>query len=156
MIKYISPQGLEKLKKELQERKTAQRQEIALRLEEAKSLGDLSENAEYQSAKEAQAFNEGRVYELENILKGAEVIKSSKREPKEVGIGATVEIKSVSIKTAQNQTFMIVGSHEADPIEGRISNESPLGKAFLGRQKGDITEVETPKGKMKYKIVGIK
>ncbi len=154
-MKYISPEGLEKLKKELKDRQTTKRQEIARRLDEAKSLGDLSENAEYTSAKEAQSFNEGKIMELDTIIKESAVLKPARKGQKRVKVGAVIEVKMMS-NGSSKQTFMIVGSQEADPMEGKISNESPLGKAFLDREIGDIIEVETPKGKVKYKIMGIK
>lgn len=148
-MQYISSEGLEQLKKELEEFKQ-KRQEIAKRLEEAKALGDLSENAEYQEAREDQAFNEGKIVELEQTLKEAVVI--SKNVKKDiVRVGATVKVKSDN----GTQTFNIVGSEEANPIEGKISNESPLGKSFLGRRAGEAIEAETPRGKIKYKILGI-
>jgi transcription elongation factor GreA len=154
-MKYISPEGLKKLKEELEERRTIKRQEIAGRLEEAKALGDLSENTEYTAAKEAQAFNEGRILELEQIIKESALIKPTRKGQKKVRIGSLVETKLMSGRSSNKQVFAIVGSHEADPAQGKISNESPLGKAFLDRQVGDIIEIETPKGKAKYKIVSI-
>jgi transcription elongation factor GreA len=154
-VKYISSEGLEKLKKELKERQAATRQEIAQRLDEAKSLGDLSENAEYTAAKEAQAFNEGRILELKKIIKEAALIKPSRIGQKEVKIGTMVEVKLMNGRSATKQVFRIVGSQEANPGQGKISNESPLGQAFLDRQVGDIIEIETPKGKVRYKIVSI-
>ncbi len=163
-MKYISPEGLEKLKKELEERRTVKRQEIAQRLEEAKSLGDLSENTEYAAAKEAQAFNEGRILDLEEIIREATLIKPRGKEKlgeqREVQLGSVIEVKLMSGHfpkgTPGRQTFIIVGSQEVDPAQGKISNESPLGQAFLGHRIGDIIELETPKGKVKYKIVNIK
>jgi len=155
-MKYISPEGLKKLEKELKDCQTIKRQEIANRLEEAKLLGDLSENAEYSSAKEAQSFNEGRIFELEKIIKESVLIKPSRKGQKKINIGTTFEVKLMSSNLSKKQVFTIVGFHEADPINGKISNESPLGKAFLGNQIGDIIEAETPKGKIKYKIVSIK
>jgi transcription elongation factor GreA len=153
-MKYITPEGLEKLKKELQERKTIKRQEIAKRLREAKALGDLAENTEYTAVKEIQAFNEGRILELEDMIRNAVVIKPDKKKGsrKKVTIGSVVEVRSGQRK----QSFAIVGSQEAQPSQGRISNESPLGQAFLGHQVGDIIEAETPGGKVKYKIVNIR
>lgn len=148
-MQYISQEGLEQLKRELEEFKQ-KRHEIAKRLEEAKALGDLSENAEYQEAREDQAFNEGKIVELEQTLKEAVVI--SKNVKKDiVRVGATVKVKSDN----GTQTFYIVGSEEANPIEGKISNESPLGKSFLGRRAGEAIEAETPRGKMKYTIKSI-
>jgi len=155
-MKYISPEGLKKLKEELEECKTIKRQEIATRLEEAKSLGDLSENAEYSSAKEAQSFNEGRIFELEKIIKESILIKPGRKGQKKISIGTVFEVKLINGSPSKKQVFTIVGFQEADPINGKISNESPLGKAFLGNQIGDIIEVETPKKKNKYKIMGIK
>ena len=154
-MKYISPEGLEKIKEELKERQTVMRQEIARRLDEAKSLGDLSENAEYSSAKEAQSFNEGRILELNNIIKESTILKPAKKGQKKIRMGAVIEVKMMN-NSSSKQVFMIVGSQEADPNQGKISNESPLGHAFLDREIGDIIEVETPKGKVKYKIMGIK
>ena len=148
-MQYISQEGLEQLKKELEDLKK-RRQEIARRLEEAKALGDMSENAEYQEAREDQAFNEGKIVELEQTIKDA-VIISKNRKNDMVRVGSIVEVKSDNGK----QKFNIVGSEEANPIEGRISNESPLGRCFLNKKKGDEVIAETPKGKVRYKIVGI-
>ena len=161
VMKYITPEGLKKLKKELEERKTIKRQEIAQRLEEAKDLGDLSENTEYATAKDAQAFNEGRILELEEIIRKAALIRPSRKKQKIVEIGSVIEARLIeggAVKGlfTKRQTFIIVGSHEAEPSQGKISNESPLGQAFFGHQVGDIIEVETPKGKVKYKITNIK
>ena len=148
-MQYISQEGLEQLKAELIELKQ-KRHEIAKRLEEAKALGDLSENAEYQDAKEHQAFNEGKIAELEQMIRDAVVInKTGKKDI--VRIGSVVNVKI----NGEKQTFHIVGSEEADPIGGKISNESPLGKAFLGRKAGEIVEAETPRGKVTYKIKSI-
>lgn len=150
MPQYLSLEGLEQHKKELEELKL-KRQEIAQRLEEAKALGDLSENQEYIAAKEAQAFNEGKILELEQLLREAVVIDKDKKISL-VQIGSTVEVKS----NGKAQTFTIVGSEEANPSAGKISNESPLGKAFLGRKIGETVEAETPGGKVSYKITSIK
>jgi len=166
-MKYITPEGLQKLKEELVERKTTKRQEIAQRLEEAKALGDLTENTEYATAKEAQAFNEGRILELEEMIRNAVVVSQKSRQTKKVQIGSVVEVKLINQKQSRlsallkgdkstKKVFTIVGSHEAHPTEGKISNESPLGQAFLNHQVGDIIEAETPKGKVRYKIVSIK
>ncbi|MBI4837268.1 MAG: transcription elongation factor GreA [Candidatus Portnoybacteria bacterium] len=148
-MQYISREGLEELKAEIKQHLKT-RQEIAKSLEEAKGQGDLSENAEYAEAKENQAFNEGRIMELEQMIKNAVVISKTRKDDK-VSVGAVVKAKS------GNETFHfhIVGSEEADPAKGKISNESPLGKALLGRKAGEIVEAETPRGKVKYKIVGI-
>ncbi len=152
-MKYISPEGLKKIKEELKERETTKRQEIAQRLEEAKTLGDLSENTEYSAAKEAQAFNEGRILELKEIIKKATLIKPGKKNRKKVQMGSIIKVKLLGGKC---QSFTIVGSQEAEPGRGKISNESPLGQAFLEHQVGDIIEAETPKKKVKYRIVAIR
>ena len=147
---YLSPEGIENLKKELLELKTKKRQEIAKRLQEAKDLGDLSENAEYFEAKEAQSLNENRVGELEELLKNAVVIKTPGAE-NIVSVGSTVEVKSGN----NMEIFKIVGSAEAKPQEGKISNESPLGRSFLNKKVGDEFDVKTPGGVVKYKIIKI-
>ena len=147
---YLSQEGIETLKKELQKLKTKKRQEITKRLQEAKDLGDLSENAEYFEAKEAQSFNENRIVELEKLLKNAVVIETSSKEDI-VRVGSTIEVKSNN----GAEIFNIVGSAEAEPQERKISNESPLGRAFLGRKIGDEIEVKTPGGITKYKIIKI-
>ena len=147
---YLSPGGIEKIKSELQELKTKKRQEIARRLQEAKDLGDLSENAEYFEAKEAQSLNENRITELEDLLKNAVIIKTSDAEDI-VKIGSTIEVQINN----NTEIFLIVGSAEAKPQEGKISNESPLGRAFLNKKIGDEVEVKTPGGVVKYKIIKI-
>jgi len=149
MPQYISREGFQEHQKELEDLKI-KRQEIALRLEEAKALGDLSENQEYISAREAQAFNEGRILEMEQLLKDAAIIDKVKK-CSIVQIGCTMTVKY----NGSEKKFTIVGSEEASPAIGKISNESPLGKAFLGRKAGESVEVETPGGKVKYHIVSI-
>ncbi|MFY9462077.1 MAG: transcription elongation factor GreA [Candidatus Sungiibacteriota bacterium] len=150
MSEYLSPQGLEKLKRELEELKTVERREIAARLEAAKALGDLSENAEYQEAKEAQSLNESQIAEHEEMLRNAVVIKKP-TDLNIVQVGATIDVES----DLGQETFTIVGSEEASPLEGKISNESPLGKAFLGHKVGEPIEIKTPGGMVKYKILKI-
>ena len=153
MPKYVSAQRLEELKQELEELKNVKRKEIARRIEEAKSLGDLSENAEYMEAREEQAFNEGRIKELEELVREAVLIEENKRRAKtSVSVGDTVEVEN----SGKSQTFTIVGSNEADPLNNKISNESPLGRAFLGRIPGEKIKVNTPSGQFEYKIVRIK
>lgn len=149
MFNYISKEGLDKLRDELTQRKE-RRHEIAKRLEEAKALGDLSENTEYMEAREEQAFNEGRIMELENLLRSAVLIKKNKNSGL-VTVGSTIEVESLQGR----QVFTIVGFRELDPVHGRISNESPLGRSFLNHYVGDIIEVETPKRRLKYKILKI-
>ncbi|MDP1629132.1 MAG: transcription elongation factor GreA [bacterium] len=147
---YISKEGLVELKKELQYLKIEKRQEISQRLQEAKTFGDLSENAEYQEAKEAQSATERRIIELEEIIKNSRIIEKPTKK-NIVLVGATVEVKF----DGEKREFTIVGSEEADPASGKISNESPLGKAFLDRKVGEEVDVRTPKGNVKYKILRI-
>lgn len=135
------------MKRELDELKTVRRREIAARLEAAKALGDLSENAEYQEAKEAQSLNEVNIQELEEMLRDVVVIQKPS-DATAVQIGSIIEVESVRGR----ETFTIVGSEEADPINGKISNESPMGQAFLGAAVGDTVEIKTPGGNGKYKI----
>ena len=146
---YFSPEGLEKLKKELEDRKYVLRKDIAGRISEARDLGDLAENAEFTEAKEMQGFNEGRIEELENIIKNAQLISHSSGLL--VDVGSTVKAKS----PGGEHTFTIVGASESNPVQGFISNESPLGKSFLGQKKGSEIEVTTPRGIVKYKILEV-
>jgi len=147
---YISQEGLEKLKNELDELKNVKRKEIIERIERAKEMGDLSENAEYADAKEEQAFTEGRILELEEMINNAVIIKKGEKTGI-VDIGSTIKVKF----NGEEKEFTIVGSEEADPLRGIISNESPLGRAFLGKRVGDEVEVVVPKGIIKYKIIEI-
>ncbi|MDD5567315.1 MAG: transcription elongation factor GreA [Patescibacteria group bacterium] len=151
---YITQEGYERLKKELEDLKNNKRKEIANRIQEAKELGDLSENAEYAEAKNEQAFIEGRVIQLENLLKNVTIIESNKTPLNKniVQVGSVIELKTGN----RNQTYTIVGSNEADPESGKISNESPLGQAFLGRKIGEQVEVAIPAGKVTYTITNIK
>ncbi len=151
---YLTAEAYKKLKEELEYLRKVKRKEIAQRVQEAKELGDLSENADYQKAKEDQAALESRIIELEEFLKRAVIIQPKKTD--RVEIGSIIEVENLSQSTSKKQVFTIVGSHEAQPLEGRISNESPLGKAFLGKKVGEIVDVETPKGKVQYKILKIK
>jgi len=146
----ISQEGYDKLQEELNLLSVVRRKEIAERIERAKDLGDLSENAEYSEAKDAQALNEGRVLELANTLKNVTVVDSGTSSG-EVSMGSKVTVKSDS----GEKQYTIVSFNEADPLNGKISNESPLGVAFLHHGKGDQVEVETPRGVMKYKIMKI-
>jgi len=151
MKKYLTPEGLEKLKKELNYLKESKRKEIAERLKHTVSFGDLSENAAYQEAKEAQAFLEGRILELEEIIRSAKVSKNKKNG--QVEVGSQVLIRSNYDK--QMLKFKIVGAPEANPLEGKISYESPLGKALFGKHKGAVIKVKTPEGKIQYQILEI-
>lgn len=147
---YVTKEGLEKLKLELKELKTSKRKEIASRIQEAKELGDLSENAEYAEAKTEQAFIEGRIIEIENLLKNATVIGG------ETGKGVVQVGSAVTFNGPDGERkYTIVGSNEANPAQGLISNESPLGQAFLGSKVGDKVEVRLPKGAVHYVVKSI-
>lgn len=148
---YISRTGLEELKKELQELKTVKRHEIAKRLQEATELGDLSENSEYLAAKEAQEALERRIAELEEAIKNAVVIEDEMGMRGVIRVGSTVMIEQNGSKV----TYRIGGSREAKPAEGRISNESPLGRALIGRQVGETVTLETPGGTRIIKILSV-
>jgi len=147
---YLSKDGLEQIRQELDELVNVRRAEIAARIHEAKEHGDITENAEYEDAKNEQAFVEGRIQALSALVKNAVVIEEN-HSSTHVQIGSTVTISSKDGK----ESFMIVGSAEASPAEGRISNESPVGRALLGRKKGDEITVSVPAGDSKYKILSI-
>jgi len=152
----VTKEGLKKLQDELDELKTVRRKEVAVRLKEAISYGDLSENSEYQEAKNEQAFTEGRILELEQMIKSAIIIseKKSDAKSKDVQIGATVTVRN---KTEGDEplAYTIVGSTEADPSAQKISNESPVGKALLGKMKGDVVDIVTPGGNVKYEVIKV-
>ncbi|MBU2566966.1 transcription elongation factor GreA [Patescibacteria group bacterium] len=150
-IYYLSQEGLEKLQAELKDLKTIKVREISDRIESAKALGDLKENAEYHSAKDEMGFVQGRIREIEEMMKNVKIIEE-RSGGDTVRIGSSIEVESVNGK----RTFKIVGSEEANPVEGLISNESPMGRAFLGHAKGDEVEVETPGGLVVYAINVIK
>ncbi len=148
---FITADGLQKLRDELHQLKTVKRREIAQRIQEAKELGDLSENAEYVEAKNEQSFVEGRVAELETVVKNAVIIQDVKNA-EQIRVGSEVTAISDGIKL----TYLIVGSNESDPTNGRISNESPLGQAFIGKKVGDTVEIEAPRGKRLFSVTAIK
>ena len=147
---YISRDGLEKLRVELEEMVARRRPEVAQRIHDAKEHGDLSENAEYEDAKNEQAFVEGRIQTLEALIKNATIIDEH-HSIDHVQIGSTVTVTSPD----GEDRFTIVGSTEARPTEGRISNESPVGRALLGRKKGEVVSVRIPAGDISYTIVAI-
>lgn len=148
---YFSEEGLAKLKRELEDRKVKVRQEIAQRLEHAKSLGDLSENSEYQEAKESQMLNESTIAELEDTLRRSVLVhKSISGDIVEIGSSVTVEAKG-----GAKLSFKIVGANEAAPLENKISHESPMGHALIGHKKGDVVQAQTPRGAVEYKIVEV-
>ncbi|HLD21781.1 MAG TPA: transcription elongation factor GreA [Patescibacteria group bacterium] len=148
---FITKEGLKKIEEELFELKTVKRKEIADRIREAKELGDLSENAEYTEAKDEQAITETRILDLEQKIKNAQVI-THKKNKHIVQVGSTVTVIG-TLKT--EATYTLVGSSEANPSKNFISNESPLGKAFLGKKTGDTAVVQTPRGEMSYQIKSI-
>ncbi len=149
----LTAKGLQKLQEELENLQTTGRKEVADRLNEAISYGDLSENAEYDEAKNQQAFLEARILELEDQIKNAEIIDESKAKTGVVQIGSTVTLKIEGEKEAHE--YAIVGSTEADPIMHKISNESPVGEAIIGKKVKDIVDVKAPGGTFKYEIVKV-
>jgi transcription elongation factor GreA len=150
----ITPEGLEKLKEEIEFLSTTKRREVAARIKEAREFGDISENAEYDDAKNEQALLEARIAQLEEKLRRATVIDEKALSTDEVGFGSVVHVKDQ--KSGDSQKFQIVGSTEANPLEHKLSNESPIGKALIGRKRNDIVEVEVPRGpKKKLKITKI-
>jgi transcription elongation factor GreA len=152
MDKYLTKEGLEKLKQELDHLKKEERIKIAEELKEAISFGDLSENAAYDEAKENQAFLEGKIAELEKLINNAKVIEESNGNQGWVKVGSYVTVDDGKEKIE----YQIVGEEEANPIKKRISFKSPLGQALMEKPKGAVVEVKTLKGAIKYKIVSIK
>ena len=150
----LTAEGLEKLEQELDELKIVHRKEVNDRIRQAKEYGDLSENAEYEDAKQEQAFIEGRILKLEAMIRNARIIDESEYAADEVHLGATVKVRDM--KKNELYEFSIVGSAEADPTNRRISNESPLGRALIGHKKNTVVDVTTPRGVVKYKIEAIK
>jgi len=151
----VTREGLKKLQEELELLKTVRRQEVAQRLKEAISYGDLSENSEYEEAKNEQAFVEGRILELERKIKNAKIITDKKLlHGKVIEIGSTVTVRNKTTRE-EPESFTIVGATEADPIEKKISNESPLGRAFLGKKKDETVEVIAPGGTFRYEILKV-
>jgi transcription elongation factor GreA len=152
--KFLTKEGFQKLQDELEHLRTVKRQEVADRLHEAMEGGELIENAEYEAAKNEQAFVEGRIQELETLLASARVIEEEKNRPVDmVEIGLTVTIQEQGYDA---ESYTIVGAAEANPREGKISNESPIGKAILNHAVGETVHVETPDGTYKVKIIKVK
>lgn len=149
----ITDEGLKRLEKELEELKTVKRKEIAERIKNALTYGDLNENSEYDEAKNEQAIIERRINEIENQLKNVKVLDESELNTEIVHIGSRVRVKNLD--TGEEETYHMVGSTEANPLMGRISNESPVGREMLTRTKGDVFEVEVPDGIIKYEILEI-
>jgi transcription elongation factor GreA len=146
--------GKEKLEQELEYLKSVKRKEVVERIKIARSFGDLSENSEYDSAKEEQAFVEGRITTLENMIRNAKIIQEEEMAGDIVGLGRSVTF--VELPDGDEETYTIVGSAEADPFEGKISNDSPIAKSLIGRTVGDEVTVQTPGGEMNVRIVSIK
>jgi transcription elongation factor GreA len=149
--KYLTSEKFKELEKELETLRTVKRKEVAQSLEYARSLGDLSENAEYQEARELQATIEDRIMTLENTLKTAEIVREMHGDI--VSMGSFVSVEKQGAKGAQK--FKIVGSDEVNTVEGKISNMSPLGSVLIGKRKGETVSVKTPKGVASYKIVSV-
>lgn len=149
----LTYEGLQKLENELHDLKVVQRKEVAEKLKEARAQGDLSENAEYDAAKDEQRDIEARIEDIEAILKNAEVVLEDEVDSKKIGVGSKVKILDKELK--EEMEYKIVGSAEANSLKGKISNESPVGRALIGAKKGDTIEVETKAGVLKYKVLEI-
>lgn len=147
-------EGLKKLEDELEFLKTVKRKEITEKIKVALGYGDLSENSEYDEAKNDQAFTEGRIIQLENMLKNAQVVDESEIPSDTVSVGAVVKVKDYDFD--EEVEYTIVGSAEADPMNFKISNESPVGEALLGKRIGDVVEVTVPEGISKFEVLGIR
>jgi len=150
---FLTPEGLRKLEEELDHLKAVKRKEVAERIKQAKDFGDLSENSEYEDAKNEQAFVEGRILTLEAMLRSVRVIDNHDARSDVVTIGSTVRVTD---ETGEDVTYTIVGSAEADPINDKISNESPVGRALLGKRKGQAVTVQVPAGTIRYTVKAIK
>ncbi len=148
---YLTAEGLEEIKKELEVLKLEKRPEIIQALKDARALGDLSENAEYDAARNEQAIVEARILELEQMIEKAVVIKEVNKEVVSIGTKVTIEY----VEDGEQEDYSIVGSKEADPFANKISNESPIAKAIMGMRVGDVVSVESPNGKYDVKIVQI-
>ena len=149
----LSAERLEELKKELTYLKTVKEKEVADLIKEARSFGDLSENSEYDEAKNEQGKLYSRIAEVENILANYVVIEENTDDTDVVGMGSKITVKDVA--TGEEESYQVVGSQEADPMNGRISEESPFGKALLGKAIGDVAVVEAPAGNIEYQVVAI-
>ena len=147
----LTYEGLKRLEDELQDLKVVKRKEVAQKIKEAREQGDLSENAEYDAAKDEQRDIEARIEEIEKILKNAEVVVEDEVDSDKINVGCKVDVYDVEFE--EEIEFQIVGSTEANSLEGKISNESPVGKALIGASIGDVVEVETPTGVMQYKVL---
>ncbi len=149
---YLTPEGAQSLREELDELLTVKRPELATKLKDAIAMGDLSENADYHDAKEQQAFLEGRIRYLETVLRNAVIIEDDGKSSNVVRLGSEVTVQEEDFDP---ETYRIVGPAEANPREGRISNESPLGKALMGKKKRSKVKVKTPDGTLVFKVIDI-
>ena len=149
----LTYEGLKKLEDELQELKVNGWREIAEKIKEAREQGDLSENAEYDAAKDEQRDMEARIEEIEKILKNAEVVVEEEVDLDKINVGCTVKVFDMEFD--EEMIFKLVGSTEANSLEGKISNESPVGRALIGKKVGDVVDVETQAGVIQYKVLGI-
>ncbi len=149
----LTRDGLDKLEKELSHLKTVKRKEIADRIKEAISYGDITDNAEYEDAKNEQAFVEGRIITLEKMLRRARLLEKSDEDDHHIVIGSTVRLRDLEVD--QEEQYTIVSTAEADPAAKKISNESPVGKALMGRTIGDQVDIKVPAGTLKYKIEAV-
>ena len=149
----LTYEGLKRLEDELQNLKVVRRKEVSQKIKEAREQGDLSENAEYDAAKDEQRDIEARIVDLEKLLKNAEVVVEDEIDLDKISIGC--QVKVLDVEEDEEMEFKIVGSTEANSLDGKISNESPVGKALIGAGVGDVVEVETQMGNLKYKVLGI-
>ena len=150
---HLTPEGYEKLRKELEHLKTTKRRELSKAIGEARAHGDISENAEYDSAKDAQGMNEKKIAELEAKLAGAQILDNAEISKDEVLIGATVKLKDMD--SGEELEYMIVAEEEADFAANKISMQSPVGTGLLNHKKGDVVEIQVPRGILRYKVLKI-
>ncbi|WP_438448988.1 transcription elongation factor GreA [Gorillibacterium sp. sgz5001074] len=150
----LTPEGLKKLEEELEHLKSVKRREVAERIKVAIGYGDISENSEYEDAKNEQAFVEGRIITLEKLLRNARIINNEDVDVNTVSIGSIVILKDMEY--GDTVEYTIVGTAESDPFKNKISNESPVGKAILGKKKGSMVDVNVPAGTIQYQIIDIK
>ena len=151
---YLTKEAYKELENKLAYLKSEGRVNVAEKIRVARSFGDISENSEYDAAREEEALLEQEITQIEENLRNAQIISKSKNDGNRVGVGATVEVYDMNWD--ENMTFRIMGSIESDPTKGLISNESPMGKALIGKEKGEEVDVQTPVGVQKYKILSIK
>lgn len=150
----MTKEGKQKLENELEQLKSVKRKEVVERIKIARSFGDLSENSEYDSAKEEQAFVEGRITTIENMIRNAKIIEDNELDADVVSLGKSVTF--IELPNGDEETYSIVGSAEADPFEGKISNDSPIARSLIGKRIGDEVTVQTPGGEMNVRITSIK